>query len=111
MDGSSTKDGSAIGLIIESPRGERYEHALKFIFKALSNEAKYEALIAGVEFCYTARADSVPAFFDSQLAVSQLNGEYEVKDDTMASYVCRVREATKLLKHFLMTHIPRSKNW
>jgi len=42
--------------------------------------------------------------------VSQLNGEYEVKDDTMAAYVRRAREATKLLKHFSITHISWSKN-
>jgi len=33
-----------------------------------------------------------------------------VKDDVMAEYVQRVREATKLLKHFSVTHIPRSEN-
>ena len=55
-------------------------------------------------------ADSVRAFSDSQLVVSQLNGEYEAKDDTMAVYVRRVREATKLRKHFSITHIPWSEN-
>jgi len=34
MDGSSTKDGSDAGLIIESPQGERHDRALKFMFKA-----------------------------------------------------------------------------
>ena len=47
---------------------------------------------------------------DSQLVVSQLNGEYEVKDDTMVAYVQRVREATMLLMHFPITHIPWSEN-
>ena len=37
MDGSSTRDGSRAGLIIESPTGARYEHALKFMFKASNN--------------------------------------------------------------------------
>jgi len=59
VDGSSTKDGSEAGLIIESPQGERYEHALKFMFKTLNNEAEYEALITGVELCYTARVNLV----------------------------------------------------
>jgi len=51
---------------------------MKFIFKASNNEAEYEVLITGVGLCYTAGADSVPAFSDSQFIVSQLNGEYEV---------------------------------
>ena len=63
--GSSTKDRSGAGLIIERPGGERHEHALKFMSKASSNEAEYEALIARIELCYTGRADSIQVFFDS----------------------------------------------
>ena len=109
LDGSSTKDGSGAGLIIESPDGERHEHALKFLFKASNNEAEYEALIVGIELCYTAGADSVQAFSDFQLVVSQLNGTYKAKDDSMAAYIRGVREATKLLKHFVITHIPQQR--
>ena len=64
----------------------------------------------GLELYYTAGANSIQVFSDSQLVVSQLNGAYEAKDDTMATYVQRVRELTKLLKYFAITHISRSKN-
>ena len=110
VDGSSTKDGSGVGLIIERPTEVWHEHALKFMFKASNHEAEYEALIAGIELCYTARADSVQAFSDSQLVVSWLNGAYEANDDTMAAYIRRVWEATKLLRHFVIAHIPHSGN-
>jgi len=98
VDGSFIKDGSTADLIIESPGGERHEHALKFMFKASNNEAEYETLIAGIKLCYIGGADLVRAFFDSWLVVSQLNGEYEAKDDTITAYVGRVREVTRLLK-------------
>ena len=110
MDDATTKDGSGNVLIIESPQGERHEHARKFMFKACNNEAEYKALIAGMELCCTIGADSVRAFSDSQLVVSQLTGEYEMKDNTMTAYVWRVREATRLLKHFSITHILQSEN-
>ena len=87
VDGSSTKDRSGAGLIIKSPSDQRYEHALKFMFKASNNEAEYKTLITGIELCFTADADSVQAFSNSQLMVSQLNGEYKTKDDTMVAYV------------------------
>ena len=80
------------------------------MFKASNNEAEYEAIIAGIKLCYATGADSVKAFSDSQLVVSQLNDGYEAKDNTMSAYVRRLREATKLLKHFALTHIPRSNN-
>jgi len=40
------------------------------MFKASNNEAEYEALITGIELCYTARANSIQAFSDSHIAVS-----------------------------------------
>ena len=70
VDGSSTKDESGASLIIKSPIRTRYEHALKFMFKASNNEAEYEALIMGIELCYTAGVDYVQAFSDSQLVIS-----------------------------------------
>jgi len=51
VDGLSTKDGRGAGLIIESPTRARYKHALKFMFKASNNEAKYEAFVMGIELC------------------------------------------------------------
>jgi len=46
------------------------ENSSKFVFNASNNEAEYEALIVGIELCYTAKAYS-----DSQLVISQLNGD------------------------------------
>jgi len=46
-----------------------------------------------------------------QLVVSQLNGAYKAKDDTMVAYVRRLQEVIKLLKQFAINLIPRSKNW
>ena len=59
---------------------------MKLMFKASNNESKYKALILGIKLCYTARANSIKAYSGSQLVVSQLNGEHEVKDNTMAAY-------------------------
>ena len=70
VDDLSTTDRSGAGLIIETPHGERNEHALKFMFKASNNEAEYEALISGIELCYMEGADSIRTYSDSQLAVS-----------------------------------------
>ena len=65
LDGSSTEDGSGVELIIKSPTGVRYEHPLKFMFKASNSEAQYKVLIAGIKLCYTAGVYSVQAFSDS----------------------------------------------
>ncbi|GAV75195.1 hypothetical protein CFOL_v3_18674 [Cephalotus follicularis] len=46
VDGSSCVFGSGEGLVIASPDGWTIEYALRFGFKAINNEAKWEALIA-----------------------------------------------------------------
>jgi len=65
VDCSSTEDGNSARLIIESPHGDRHQHALKFMLKAFDNKAEYEALTASAELSYTAGADSVRVFSDS----------------------------------------------
>jgi len=59
VDGSATSGGS---LIVVSPTGRVYEQALKFLFKASNNEAEYEALLAGMDLCYTLGAEHLCAF-------------------------------------------------
>nr|GEW79091.1 reverse transcriptase domain-containing protein [Tanacetum cinerariifolium] len=47
-DGSSCTDGSGVGLILTNPEGMEFTYALRFRFKAITNEAEYEALIANL---------------------------------------------------------------
>ncbi|GAV77499.1 hypothetical protein CFOL_v3_20970 [Cephalotus follicularis] len=48
VDGSSCVSGSGAGLVLTSPDGWSLEYALRFGFKATSNEMEWEALIAGL---------------------------------------------------------------
>ena len=110
VDGSATSGGSGAGLIVVSPTGRVYEQALKFLFKASNNEAEYEALLGGMDLCYTLGAEHLCAFFDSQLIVSQVMGEYEARDAVMAAYLSKVKERAKCFKKFEIKNVPRSEN-
>ncbi|MCI88200.1 gag-pol polyprotein, partial [Trifolium medium] len=48
VDGSSNLRGSGAGVVLEGPDGDLIEQSLCFAFKASNNQAKYEALIAGM---------------------------------------------------------------
>ncbi|GAV90510.1 hypothetical protein CFOL_v3_33919, partial [Cephalotus follicularis] len=48
VDGSSYVSGSGAGLVLTSSDGWTLEYALRFGFKTINNEAKWEALIAGL---------------------------------------------------------------
>ena len=46
VDGAANAQGSGAGLMLTSPEGIDIEYALRFVFQASNNEAKYEAVIA-----------------------------------------------------------------
>ena len=48
VDGSSNKQGSGAGVILEGPNGLLIEQALRFAFKASNNQAEYETLIVSM---------------------------------------------------------------
>ncbi|KAL0346385.1 UNVERIFIED_CONTAM: hypothetical protein Scaly_1654500 [Sesamum calycinum] len=76
--------GSGTGIVITSPQGKDMEFVIRFDFKA-SNEAEYEALILGMRMAKDAGASHLLAYSNSQLIVKSMNGEYEAKEDSMAS--------------------------
>ncbi|KAL0289656.1 UNVERIFIED_CONTAM: hypothetical protein Sangu_2607500 [Sesamum angustifolium] len=86
VDGSSTAQGSGAGIVITSPYGEVLEFAIKFGFKASSNEAEYEALVIGMRMAYELGARYLVAYSDSQLIVKQVEDTYEAKEENMIHY-------------------------
>lgn len=48
VDGSSNKNMGGVILILVTPEGDPLHYALWLLFKTLNNEAKYKALIIGL---------------------------------------------------------------
>lgn len=48
IDGSSNEKGSGVGVILESLDEVILEQSIRFEFEATNNQAKYEALLAGL---------------------------------------------------------------
>jgi ribonuclease HI len=109
-DGSSNSAGNGAGIVITSPDGARLEYSLKLLFPATNNVAEYEALIAGIKISRSLGVSRLKAHTDSELVANQINGEYEARDDTMASYLNKVKQLTSSMEHFEITHIPRNLN-
>ncbi|KAL0458758.1 UNVERIFIED_CONTAM: hypothetical protein Slati_0503000 [Sesamum latifolium] len=83
VDGSSTTQGSGVGIVITTPQGKDLEFAIKFDFKASNNEAEYEALVIGMRMAHEAGARHLLAYSDSQLVAKQVEGTYEAKEENM----------------------------
>ncbi|KAG7552038.1 Ribonuclease H-like superfamily [Arabidopsis thaliana x Arabidopsis arenosa] len=110
VDGSSSKQGSGVGIKLESPTSEILEQSFRLLFNASNNEAEYEALIAGLRLAQGVGAEEVVAYCDSQLVVNQFNGDYEAKDLRMEAYLEVVKELSKDFKKFELIRIPRGEN-
>ncbi|XP_056695384.1 uncharacterized protein [Spinacia oleracea] len=107
VDGSSTQNGCGAGIICQSPEGDKYEYAMRFKFQTSNNEVEYEALL---KMCKAAGAQEILAISDSQLIVSQVNGDYEARDPNMIKYMQAVRQEIEHLKSFETKQIPRTEN-
>ena len=110
VDGASNAQGSGAGLILTSLEGIDIEYALRFGFHASNNEAKYEAVIAGLNLAYALEVDQLEVCSDSQLVVRQIEDTYEAKSGRMILYLQKIRD---LLKKFVLVqvkHVPRAEN-
>ena len=92
VDGTSSKQGSGIGICLTSPTGEILEQSFRLEFHASNNEAEYEALIAGLHLAHSLKIRNIHAYCDSQLVASQFSGEYETRDERMDAYLKLVQK-------------------
>ncbi|GKE78001.1 reverse transcriptase domain-containing protein [Tanacetum coccineum] len=91
MDGSSCIDGSGSGLILTSPEEAEFTYALRFQFTASNNEAKYEALLAGLRIAAQMGVRNIRVSVDSKLVANQVLGTYIAKEENMIKYLEKVK--------------------
>ncbi|KAK3008782.1 hypothetical protein RJ639_014526 [Escallonia herrerae] len=107
---SSAVGNSGAGIILISPEGFTIEYALRFRFEASNNEAKYEALLAGIRLAHALKVDSLSVHSDSQLVVNHVLGDYEARDERMAQYLDLVKTSAVKFQNFTIRQIPRDQN-
>ncbi|KAG7556957.1 Reverse transcriptase domain [Arabidopsis suecica] len=110
VDGSSSKQGSGIGIRLETPTKEIIEQSFRLMFPASNNEAEYEALLAGLRLALAIGAEKIIAYCDSQLVVNQFAGDYEAKAPRMEAYLSAVKKLAGKFNEFELVRIPRREN-
>ena len=81
MDGLFTQHAGGVGVILQSPKGDHLEYAVRLQFPATNKEAEYKALIKGLDLAKAFGAESLVVQGDSQLIIGQVNGTYKVKEE------------------------------
>ena len=78
-------------------------------FPTTNNEAKYEALVAGLDLTKIAGAENMIMHCDSQVITSQINGDYECRNERMKKYLEEVKSRISSLE-VKFVQIPREEN-
>ncbi|XP_039683823.1 uncharacterized protein [Medicago truncatula] len=110
FDGSSHKNGTGVGIVIISPK----HHVFKYMFRinqlCSNNEAKYEALITGLETALELGARYIEIKGEFELVLRQMTKEYRCVKESLVTYHAI---ASRLLKQFTQAeiwHVPRIEN-
>ena len=64
---------------------------IRLDFPTTNNEAKYEALVTGLDLAKAIGATSIVIYYDSQVITNQVNGDYEYKGERMKQYLDQVK--------------------
>jgi len=98
----------SIAYVVDS--GNTYYQCRKLEPALTTNEAEYQALIEGLEYCILEKYDLLQIFSDSEIVVKQVLGYYKTRGN-LIPFRNRVRE---LLANFgiatSITHIPGTEN-
>ncbi|CAL2240750.1 unnamed protein product [Prunus armeniaca] len=110
FDGSSTETRSGVGVVIESPQGQRWQFTFQLDFKCTNNQAEYEALIIGLEILKEMKATRVLVYGDSQLIINQLTGEYQCTSENLTLYYVTALNTANEFSRISFVYVPRAEN-
>lgn len=111
IDGASRGNPgpSGIGVIIYDGK-EEVKKIKKYIGEGTNNEAEYMALIEAVKEAIKLKFFSIRVYSDSELLVSQINGDYRVLDPKLSKLYQRAYKEIHKLSSFRIKHLGRRKN-
>ncbi|KAK8951016.1 hypothetical protein KSP39_PZI003142 [Platanthera zijinensis] len=110
VDGASGRHSLGGGVVLVSPQGVTIEQAVTFHFPVTNNQAEYEAVIAGLRLAKELEIQDVEAFTDSMVVASQIRGEFEAREPTLARYLSKVRALIGGFRSFSIQHVPREES-
>ncbi|GKE28823.1 reverse transcriptase domain-containing protein, partial [Tanacetum coccineum] len=84
-NGASSLKGVGVGLVLIDPIGIEYTYTIRLNFPSTNNEAKYEALLAGLRMAEKIKVQALKVKVDSKLVACQLNREFVASSEGMAN--------------------------
>ena len=110
MDGSSNQHGYGTDLVLQTHSREQIAYAIRIGFKATTNMAEYEALLAELRVAMELEVESLDAYRDFQIVVNQVRGDYLTEDLRMLAYLDEVKVIAMKIKDFRIHQILWEEN-
>lgn len=109
--GSRGNPGPAgIGVVLEHEDGRLIEERAEYCGRKTCNVAEYLALQAAIRMALSCGFTRLKVYSDSRLMVSQVRGEWKVKDPTLQKLCEAVQRAAMEFEGFQIIHVPRERN-
>ena len=93
-----------------SPTGDTVQYVLQIMRTDSNNAAEYEALLHGLRMAVSMGIQRLEVRGDSNLAISQINGDFDAKDPKMAAYRNAVLNMSARFEGLEFHHIARENN-
>ena len=75
-----------------------------------NNFAEYSALLTALRFAVATRCEELQVYADSELVVKQINGEYQVKNESIRTLFDSAQRWIALIPRFSISHVRRESN-
>ena len=108
-DGSLNQRLDGADVVIQTPEGDKIKCMIRLDFPTTNNEAEYEALVTSLYLARAAGAENMIMHCDSQVITSQINDDYEYRNERMKKYLEEVKSRINGLK-VKFVQIPREEN-
>ena len=110
FDGSKMLAGLGAGVVLTSPTRDTVQYVLQILYTDSNNAAKYEALLHGLRMAVSMGIQRLEVRGDSNLAISQINGDFDAKDPKMAAYHNAVLKMSARFEGLEFHHVARDSN-
>lgn len=101
---------AGIGAVLYDEAGEVIGEIAEGIGATTNNVAEYRALIGGLELAAEKGVTEIEVFLDSQLVVSQVKGEWKIKNDSLRSLAVKARSLLSRFDRSSISYVPREEN-
>jgi ribonuclease HI len=101
---------AGIGVVLVGEDGEVVAEIAEGIGEATNNVAEYSAVIAGLNLALAKGVTDIDVYLDSELVVSQLRGDWKIKNDRLRTLAVRARALLNRFERSSLTHVPRAMN-